>query len=105
MVYVCAQIEDIFRFRRDRLGFYAEIQITFGTVYILAAIQITFGTVYMLGLAGRQAGLRTAYKYGLQNIPIELMRYTACARQYCQAIQVYRIELQNTIEQSWCPQK
>ena len=55
MVYVCAQIEDIFRFRRDRLGFYAEIQITFGTVYILAAIQITFGTVYMLGQAGRPA--------------------------------------------------
>ena len=55
MYDVCAQIEDIFRFRRDRLGFYAEIQITFGTVYILAAIQITFGTVYMLGQAGRQA--------------------------------------------------
>ena len=100
MVYVlvCAQIEDIFRFRRDRLGFYAKIQITFGTVYIVAAIQITFGTVYMLSQAGRQAAWQACGQ--LTNMVCKISQYTACARQYCQAIQVYRIELEYHIEQS-----
>ena len=71
MVYVCAQIEDIFRFRRDRLGFYAEIQITFGTVYILAAIQITFGTVYMLGQAGRPADSLQIWSAKYPIIPVQ----------------------------------
>ena len=72
MVYVCAQIEDIFRFRRDRLGFYAEIQITFGTVYILAAIQITFGTVYIL--AAIQITFGTVYMLGQAGRPADSLQ-------------------------------